>query len=68
MRWHRNLKGFSHERGWPKSVENLGASPLRKTNQVIPFSARSTLLDSQSPFNADFKKQICLSEILHPKV
>jgi hypothetical protein len=25
IRWRRHLKGLSHERGWTKSAENLGA-------------------------------------------
>jgi hypothetical protein len=29
MRWHRHLKGVSHEREWAKSAENFGASPLK---------------------------------------
>ncbi len=29
MRWGRNLKGFSYERGLLKSAENLGASPFK---------------------------------------
>jgi hypothetical protein len=27
--WRQHLKGLSHERGWAKSSENLGASPLK---------------------------------------
>ncbi len=29
-RWRGNLKGLSHERGWVKSVENLGTSPFKR--------------------------------------
>jgi hypothetical protein len=29
-RWRGNLKGLSLERGWKKSAENLGASPLKR--------------------------------------
>jgi hypothetical protein len=28
IRWHKHLKGLSHERGGAKSSENLGALPL----------------------------------------
>jgi hypothetical protein len=29
-RWRGNLKGLSFERGWLKSVDNLGASPFKR--------------------------------------
>jgi hypothetical protein len=29
-RWHRNLKGLSHGRGWVKKTENLGASSFKR--------------------------------------
>jgi hypothetical protein len=44
-RWRGNLKGLSYERGWFKSVDNLGASPLREIYQMIPLSAKQILLD-----------------------
>jgi hypothetical protein len=34
MRWRGNLKGLSLERGWTKSAENLGASPLKRDLSV----------------------------------
>jgi hypothetical protein len=33
-RWRGNLKGLSLERGWTKSAENLGASPLKRDLSV----------------------------------
>jgi hypothetical protein len=33
-RWRGNLKGLSLERGWAKSTENLGASPLKSDLSV----------------------------------
>ncbi len=38
-RWRGNLKGLSLERGWTKSAESLGASPLKRDLSVdITFS------------------------------
>jgi hypothetical protein len=42
-RWHRNLKGFSHESGWVKSAENLCASPLKRNNFVIKICSQTYL-------------------------
>jgi hypothetical protein len=50
-RWRGNLKGLSIERGWTKSAENLGASPLKRDYSLIPLSAKSISLDS--PFKWD---------------
>jgi hypothetical protein len=33
-RQRRNVKGLSLERGWTKSAENLGASPLKRDLSV----------------------------------
>jgi hypothetical protein len=50
-RWRGNLKGLSIERGWKKSAENLGTSPLKRDYSLIPLSAKSISLDS--PFKWD---------------
>jgi hypothetical protein len=45
-RWHRNLRGLSHESRWVKSAENLYASPLKRYPFVIQLSAKPISLDS----------------------
>jgi hypothetical protein len=41
-RWRGNLKGLSHERGWLKSAENLGAFPFKRDlSNDTTFSQRN---------------------------
>jgi hypothetical protein len=50
-------KGLSHESGWIKSAENLGAPTLRETYRLIPLSAESTLLHTpfKGLYNENFR-------------
>jgi hypothetical protein len=47
MRWRRNLKGLTLERGWTKSAKNLGAS-LFKGDLSIDTTFSQTNLAGQS--------------------
>jgi hypothetical protein len=46
-RWRRNLKGLSLERGWTKSAENIGASPLKR-DLLVETTFSHTNLAGQS--------------------
>jgi hypothetical protein len=47
IRWRQHLKGLSRERGWAKSSEDLGASPL-KSDLSIDTTFSQINLDGQS--------------------
>jgi hypothetical protein len=50
-----NLKGLSHERGWIKSAENLGASPYKRDLLINTTFIQVISLDSplKGKFQAD---------------
>jgi hypothetical protein len=57
-RWHGNLMGLFHERGWLKSGENIGVSPCKRDLSNDTTFNNQTSLDS--PFKMEVGRKICI--------
>jgi hypothetical protein len=60
-RWTVPLKGLSHERGWIKSAENLGASPF-KSDLLIDTTFSQINLAGQSLGMSCFDLMSCIRQ------